>query len=132
MRNWKLLAMPSIGLVISTLLIGCSTLGASNRKSLMTMRGEVNQSIVLKMSLADAEETMKAIGFECELKMNATLRYYSSQDAISKTEKENVDFLQCIARQQNGLVHESLNVSLLVGEDQKIEGVVFTSGLTGL
>ena len=67
------------------------------KKSLAVMQEEVRQQIQVGMDIDDAKKTMGELGFECEVNTNATLRYHATQDAITMTKRENVNFVNCVA-----------------------------------
>jgi hypothetical protein len=100
-------------------------------KSLTVMQDEVSEGIEIGMNVDDAEKAMNAIGFRCNVKTNSTLSYRATQDAITTTKRENVNYMNCIAERQNGLVSEHLKVALVFGDDKLVKEIVYVPSFTG-
>ncbi len=124
--NFKELSMALLMLCIVVAGISCMS---TKRNNLSVMRLGVDQKIEIGMELADAEDAMKSLGFDCTLKLNGTLNYYAKQNAISKTKLQNVNFLKCVAHAE-GIVSAHLTVALLVTKE-KVYDIIFVTDYIG-
>ena len=109
-------------LIVILFFLGC--VGTSERNKQLTLRQKevvARKKLELRMPLATAQRLMQSMGFECDLKVNATLAYYANPDDISMTRIRDATYLDCYSSEKKGRALGYLHVKLLLADDKVSE-----------